>query len=196
MIRYAITDGARFGRDAAARRGGLLKDAARWADAGVEFVQLREKDLGEEELLELAAAMMRIFRESGGGTRLLVNGRVDVAVAAGADGVHLTAASGEMNAAKVRASFPREVVVSVSCHSVEEARRKNDADLILFGPVFEKRVGGDVVVEGVGLEALREACAVAGEAKVLALGGVAAENLQRCVDAGAAGVAAIRMFSE
>jgi thiamine-phosphate pyrophosphorylase len=64
----------------------------------------------------------------------------------------------------------------------------------LFGPVFEKRVEGIVVVAGVGLERLREACAAAGGIPVLALGGVTWESAERCVAAGAAGVAGIRLF--
>jgi len=206
MIRYAITDGTRFrgggGGEFAARRDGLLEDARRWANAGVEFVQLREKDLAAGELVDVAMAMMRIFRESGGTAKLLVNGSLDVVREAGADGVHLAGArmSGaamlaEKDAvARARELLGRDAVVSVSCHSVEEVRRARGADLILFGPVFEKRVAGEVVVEGVGIGVLREACAAAGGAKVLALGGVHAGNAPDCVRVGAAGVAAIRMF--
>ena len=203
MIRYAITDGARFGADAAAgadpkaRLAGLVADAARWADLGVDFVQLREKTLGGSELLRLASAMVGVFREQGGTTKLLVNGRADVALAAGADGVHLTASADELTVEQVRRVFGEAAVVSVSCHSVEEVRRarKMGADLVLFGPVFGKSVEGSLVVEGVGLEALREACEVAGGVKVLALGGVDAENAADCVEAGAAGIAGIRLFN-
>ena len=197
MIRYAITDGARFGADAAARLTGLVADAARWADLGVDFVQLREKTLGGSELLRLASAMVGVFREQGGTTKLLVNGRADVALAAGADGVHLTASADELTVEQVRRVFGEAAVVSVSCHSVEDVERARDAgvDLILFGPVFGKSVEGSLVVEGVGLEALRRACKVAGGVKVLALGGVDEENAADCVEAGAAGVAGIRLFN-
>jgi thiamine-phosphate pyrophosphorylase len=180
-----------------------MAQARRWAEMGVEFVQVREKQLAAGELVRLAAAMRAGLREAGAKTRLLVNGRAEVAVAAGADGVHLTSRAGEATAAEVRRVFAAagcgEPVVSASCHTVAEVRRAVDqsVDLILFGPVFEKRVAGEVVVAGVGFEALREACAAADGASgipVLALGGVTEENAGRCVEAGAAGVAGIRLF--
>ena len=192
MIRYAITSGDSLRSPAA-----LLADARRWADEGVEYVQLREKWMEAGELVGLAVEMVGIFREHGGRTKLLVNGRADVAVAAGADGVHLTAGHDELTPEQVRRVFAangREAVVSVSCHTVEEVGRAREADLILFGPVFEKRVEGEVVVEGMGLGSLREACEVGGGVPVLALGGVGGENIGTCLDAGAGGVAGIRLF--
>jgi thiamine-phosphate pyrophosphorylase len=144
--------------------------------------------------------MVEVFREHGGKTKLLVNGRADVAVAAGADGVHLTSRPGELTAEQVRRVFAAagrgEPVVSASCHTLDEVRGAvaGGVGLVLFGPVFEKRVGGEVVVRGVGMEALRKACEVAGGMPVLALGGVTAENAVACVEAGAAGVAGIRLF--
>jgi len=200
VIRCAITNGVRFGNSAVARRAGLLADALRWAELGVDFVQLREKTLDAGELVELARAMGDVFREHGGTTKLLVNGRVDVAIAAGADGMHLTSSNSELTAAQVRTllagSGRGEAVVGVSCHTVADVERAREAgvDLVLFGPVFEKRVRGTVVNEGVGLEVLRGACEVAGAMSVLALGGVDEENVTVCVEAGAAGVAGIRLF--
>ena len=191
MLRCAITSG----EDLAA----ALAHVRRWAAEGVEFVQLREKQLGREELERLAAAMVAELRAAGGGAQLLVNGASEVAVAAGADGVHLASHRvGEVGAVRemFRAAGVGEAVVSVSCHSVEEVRRAvaGGVDLILFGPVFEKRVGGEVVVVGVGLERLREACVVVAGTPVLALGGVTWENAGHCLEAGAAGVAGIRLF--
>jgi thiamine-phosphate pyrophosphorylase len=200
VIRYAITDGTRFGTDAASRLAGLCADAERWAALGLDFVQLREKSLDAGELFRLAEAMAAAFHAAGGKTKLLVNGRADVALAAGADGVHLTSRSDELTPAQVRWLYAQAgldaPVVSVSCHSVEEAARASGVDLILFGPVFEKRVAGAVVVQGAGLEALRTACRAAGSTPVLALGGVDAENAAACVEAGASGVAGIRLFAE
>ena len=190
MVRCAITSGDGWA---------AMTHAQRWASEGVEFVQLREKQLGAGELVRLVAAMRVGLRETGK-TKLLVNGRADVAVAAGADGVHLTSRAGELTAEQVRRVFRAagtgKPVVSMSCHSLAEVRRAVDGgvDLILFGPVFEKHVGGEVVVAGVGLEALREACAAAGKTPVLALGGVTWESAKLCVEAGAAGVAGIRLF--
>jgi len=203
VIRYAITDGARFGADAAAgadpkaRLAGLVADAARWANLGVDFVQLREKGLGGGELLRLATAMVGVLREQGGTTKLLVNGRADVALAAGADGVHLTASADELTVEQVRRVFGEAAVVSVSCHSVEDVERARDAgvDLILFGPVFGKSVEGSLVVEGVGLEALRRASMVGGGVLVRGVGGVDAVTAGVCVLVGADGVAGIRLFA-
>ena len=180
-------------------REASLTDARRWAEEGLEFVQLREKWMAAGEMVELAKAMMGVFQEAGGRTKLLVNGQTDVAVAAGADGVHLTAGVGELRVGQVRQVFAgvgRAAVVSVSCHSVEEVRRAaaGGVDLILFGPVFEKRVDGVLVSVGKGVEMLREACAVAGRIPVLGLGGVTDEGVGMCLDAGAAGMAGIRLY--
>jgi thiamine-phosphate pyrophosphorylase len=195
MIRYAITDGKSCGS-----QEDILGAAGRWSVDGIDFVQLREKHRGAGDLVVLAKAMKQIFSTGGGRTRLLINGRPDVAVAAQADGVHLTARRGELTPAQVREVFAfaglSAPVVSVSCHSVEEVLRAGDAgvDLILFGPVFEKRVDGELITEGVSLDMLGKACQCAGAIPVLALGGIKAENTEACVARGAAGVAAIRLF--
>jgi thiamine-phosphate pyrophosphorylase len=194
MIRYAITNGTSSVQD-------LVANAKRWAAEGIDFVQLREKDLPAGALVQAATAMLAALREHGQHTKLLLNARADVAVAAGADGVHLTARSGELTPQQVRqiyaASSSCLPIVSVSCHSVLEVQRARDedADLILFGPVFEKRVDDEVVVNGLGLELLREACDAAGAIPTLALGGISLENFEHCVAAGAAGMAGIRAFA-
>jgi thiamine-phosphate pyrophosphorylase len=195
MIRYAITSGER-GRSAEA----LMEDARRWAGEGLEFVQLREKWMETGELVAVAKGMVEVFREFQGKTKLLINGRADVALAAGADGVHLSAQPDELTVAQVRGLFAgagREAVVSVSCHSVEEVELAEEAgaDLIVFGPVFEKVVDGVLVCAGNGVGMLREACGVAGDIPVLALGGVDEGNVGVCIEAGAAGVAGIRLFA-
>ncbi len=200
MLRYAITDrfGYRsdddFGDDYRQER--LVVEAGRWAAEGIEFVQVREKELGAGELTELTRRVMAAVRSVGGSkTKVLVNSRVDVALAAGADGVHLTSRAGELTVAQVRTVFAG-AVVGVSCHSVEEVEQasKAGADLIVFGPVFEKRMEGRVVQRGTGVEVLRRACAVANGVPVLALGGVTMEVADECLEAGAAGIAGIRLF--
>jgi thiamine-phosphate pyrophosphorylase len=191
MVRYAITDGS-------SSAPLLLKYAQRWAAEGVDFVQLREKHLAAGELSKLARAMLPLF--NGTATKLLVNARADVPAATGADGVHLTAHPDELTPEQVRRVFAlagrAAPVVSVSCHSVAEVARAAAAsvDLILYGPVFEKRVAGEIIVAGVGLDALREACLAASGVPVLALGGITKDNTVACLDAGAAGVAGIRLF--
>ena len=199
MIRYAITDSSRSG-DAATRRTELIAHARRWTRQKIDFVQLREKTLEAGELLALAEAMLAIFREEGGHTKLLINTRADIAIAAQADGVHLTSQSEGLTPAQVRQLYAQatmpEPIVSTSCHSIAEVERARSlgTNLILFGPVFEKRVDGRVVTEGVGLDVLRLACTAAGEAPVIALGGITEENAATCVEADAAGVAGIRLF--
>jgi thiamine-phosphate pyrophosphorylase len=200
MLRYAITEGFRFGNGVEARLAGLMEDARRWAGAGLDFVQLREKTLKAAEVLRLAEAMLGVFAEAGGTTKLLLSSRADVALAAGADGVHLTAHPEELTPEQVRRLYAlsgmQEPVVSASCHTVSDVLRARDggATLALFGPVFGKTVRGQAVQAGVGLEALREACAAAGAMPLLALGGVTADTAEACVEAGAAGVAGIRLF--
>jgi thiamine-phosphate pyrophosphorylase len=190
MLQYAITSGEGWA---------AVKHAHRWVHEGVQFVQLREKQLAAGELVKLATALRTALHEAGK-TKLLVNGRADVAVAAGADGVHLTSQTGELTVEQVRQVFAAadatKPVISISCHTLDEVKWAvaDEVDLILFGPVFEKRVEGEVVGEGVGLDALQEACAAAGGTPVLALGGVTWPKSELCIEAGAAGVAGIRLF--
>ena len=142
-------------------------------------------------LYELAAKAARVTR--GSATRLLVNDRADVAAAAGADGVHLTTAS--MKAAAVRLAFGEEFLIGVSTHSLAEVSlaRRDGADFVVFGPVFEtkKQFG-----EAQGLKNFARVSAELAPFPVLALGGVTPDNVADCVRAGASGVAAIRMFDE
>ena len=215
-MRYAITDlsalaaggGLRTAGDVLrapeARRSRLLGDLRRWTAEGIRFVQLREKSLDAGEVFSLAqAAVGLLSAPSVRGLRphLLVNGRPDIAAAARADGVHLTAVPGELTPGQARevfkaANLPR-CLVSVSCHSLHEVARAAEAgaDLMLFGPVFEKKVDEQVVSSGQGIRALGEACAMAGPVSVFAVGGVTRADFDSCLRAGAAGVAGIRLFS-
>jgi thiamine-phosphate pyrophosphorylase len=200
MLRYAITDRRQYGTRWPEQRSGVVAQASRLAAEGIEDLQLREKDLPAQDLIGLAREILSAIRESGLRTRLLVNSRADVAIAAGADGVHLPSSGDQLTAPQIRTLFEAagcgRPIVSVSCHGLEdvERARESGADLILFGPVFEKVVDGQTVVPGVGLDALREGCAVAGETPVLALGGITGEDAATTIAAGAAGIAAIRLF--
>jgi len=201
MLRCAITDHTASGFVNATQIDALKKDVARWAGEGVEFIQLREKSLGAGALLSLAEIALETLRETHSPTKLLINTRADVAIAVRAHGVHLTSEADELTPQQVRelfthAGFPAPVV-GVSCHTPSEIARArhNAADFILFGPVFEKRIDGELVTQGVGIEALTLACTIAQQVPVLALGGVTSENSGACLAAGAAGVAGIRLFS-
>jgi thiamine-phosphate pyrophosphorylase len=205
MLRYAITDRLRSGIDASAQKHALMEQAAEFATSGIDFVQLREKDMEAGALVTLARELLTVLRSNSNSPKLLINWRADIAIAAEADGVHLTSAIGELTPAQIRhlyasAGLP-EPVISVSCHALSEipAARDAAANIILFGPVFEKVAAvpnhpDSVVAEGIGLNLLQLACAAAAPIPVLALGGITPENAAATLDAGAAGVAAIRMF--
>ncbi len=200
MLRCAITDGAAADFVNTAHIDRLQNQVRRWAADGIDIIQLREKTLDAGALFTLAEAILRIFRETNASTRLLVNGRADVAIAARTHGVHLTSRSDELTPGQVRALFNHaglpSPTVSISCHTTEDIvdARDGRADYILFGPVFEKRLEGDLLSEGVGLQALQRGAELAAPVPVLALGGITLENAGACVAAGAAGVAGIRTF--
>ncbi|HZU21900.1 MAG TPA: thiamine phosphate synthase [Terriglobales bacterium] len=198
MLLYCITDRHQLAPADKASAVERLVEAA--ALAGVDYIQLREKDLSARELERLATRCMAHIcdaRKEGSRTRLLVNSRVDIAIACGADGVHLRSrASGELSAADARAIFGRagrpQPIIAVSCHSAGEVllAESEGADFAVFGPVFGK---GERA--GVGIDALRRIChRTPNHMPVLALGGITIESAASCVAAGAAGVAAIRLF--
>lgn len=189
-----------------ARTEALVERIGAAARAGVDWIQIREKDLTARVL----AALARRALEAAGGTaaRVLVNDRLDIAVAAGAGGVHLgrTSLPAEAVVPWVRARFGEELrgatlarrkfLVGVSTHSVAEAEAaaRAGADYIFFGPVFAtpaKLPFGPPQ----GLERLAEVCRRFGaDCAVLAIGGITDANAGACLAAGAAGIAAIRLF--
>ena len=183
MRRYYITD----------RRscpGSLLDCIEANARHGCAWIQLREKDLAPRELLDLARAALARVRCHG--TAILVNGRLDVALAAGAHGVHLPA--GSPAPCDLRPVVPSGFLIAVSAHAVKEVCRaeREGADLAVFGPVFPTR-SKPSRSEIPGLGGLREACS-ASSLPVAALGGITATRIAACADAGAAAVAGISMF--
>jgi len=195
---YYITDRRQFAGDAHEQEQRLLAKIVECAAAGVEYIQLREKDLESRALEELALKAMAAL--GGSRTRLLINSRTDVALACGAHGVHLPA--NDLPASEVRSIFARagknEPVIGVSTHSAAEVARAESygANFAVFGPVFEK--SGSENREG--LEHLRRICHRAEAAQpampVWALGGITMENAEQCTAAGAAGIAAIRLFQQ
>ena len=202
MLLFYITDRAQFSGDENARRRALLEKIAEAARCGVDLIQLREKDLFTRELEALAFAALRVIpplrmEDPELTTRLLINSRSDVAVACGAAGVHLRSddiSPLEVRKAWAQAQHPARVLISVSCHSVADVARASveGADYAVFAPVFEKR--GSTQTSPAGLEGLRQACRQ--KIPVVALGGITLTNARACIDAGAAGIAAVRLFQE
>lgn len=196
MLLYAITSRRLLPGDDAAQCDRLVELAAVWASGGVNTIQVREKDLPLPELQALAARVVEAVRLTGSRTCVVVNGPAQVALDAGADGVHFHANAGAaaLRAARqVYARTGRDPTVSAACHTPEEIRAAAGASLLLFSPVFEK-VTRERVLHGQGLAALRAAVDLAQPVPVLALGGVTDKNAPACVQAGAAGIAAIRLF--
>jgi thiamine-phosphate pyrophosphorylase len=194
-----ITDRSQFSGDESARRRCLLEKITEAARYGVDFIQLREKDLTTRELELLARQAICAVREISPSTaQLLINSRVDVALAVGADGVHLR--SDDISPSDVRKilNHDREAArarfaIGVSCHSIHEVTQAVDhADFAVFGPIFEKKAASGS--GAAGIEALHQACRE--KIPVLALGGITVENAVACVQAGATGIAGIRLFQE
>jgi thiamine-phosphate pyrophosphorylase len=192
LLLYYITDRTQFTGDEPGRRERLLQKIEEAARAGVDYIQLREKDLTSRELEQLAREAIR--RVNGTKSKLLINSRTDIALAISADGVHLR--SNDISPEDVRKIW-RETgdstvpSIAVSCHSEKEviAAKAYGANFVIFGPVFEKSKHAVA-----GLDGLRSVCSH--NVPVLALGGVRLENARSCAQAGAAGIAGIRLFQD
>jgi thiamine-phosphate pyrophosphorylase len=164
--------------------------------AGCQLVQIREKDLNARDLYELARATVAASHPHG--ARVIVNDRLDVALAAGADGVHLRATSFPASEARavVGSKGLNDFIIGVSTHSLAEARsaESGGADFIVCGPLYNtpsKRAYGAPI----GIENFAEICRSV-EIPVLALGGIDLTNYQEPLRRGAAGIAAIRLFAD
>jgi thiamine-phosphate pyrophosphorylase len=174
MIRYYVTD---------RRQGDVLTYAARAVASGVDMIQVREKNLSGKELFRLVCQVRDLA--AGTKTQVLVNDRLDVALAARVDGVHLPGDG--LPPDRVR---PFVKVLGVSTHTIEEsiAAEKAGADFVVFGPIFD--TPGKTAV---GLDPLRQVAAAV-RIPVLAIGGITAAAVDEVLIAGAAGIAGIRLF--
>jgi len=173
MTRYCITDS--------------LDVASRAAQDGVEMIQIRAKQLSARALAGLARGVIANAANS----KVLVNTRTDVALACGAQGVHLPA--GSMAPWIIRRIAPPGFLIGVSCHVIDElhAAEHEGADFAVYGPVFPSVTKSLIPI---GIEAFRQAVASV-HLPVYALGGVNPENAQQCIQAGATGIAGISLFT-
>jgi thiamine-phosphate diphosphorylase len=188
----AIVTRAR-GLSGSAERAALLDRLTAAASAGATMVHIRERQLDDRQLLEFIQQV--IVAVTPAGTRVVVNERTDLALAAGADGVHLK--SDAVPAEDVRGLVPPPFIVGRSVHSEREAQwvaGSGACDYLLFGTVFRSRSKPDDHPVA-GIEALERVCRSV-STPVLAIGGVSIERAAAVAAAGAAGIAAISMFSE
>ncbi|MFN0123371.1 MAG: thiamine phosphate synthase [Blastocatellia bacterium] len=197
---YLITNRLQFREGAAspaadclARQLEVIDQVAR---QGPLLMQIREKDLSDREVHDFAQAVMRCVRPHGGHT--LINDRIDVALAAGAAGVHLPSRSPGPGVARemARRQGREDFLIGVSTHTADEVARAEaeGADFVVFGPVFpliSKKAAGPVA----GLGELARVCRAV-SIPVLGLGGIEAGNVDAVLQAGAAGIAGISLFAE
>jgi thiamine-phosphate pyrophosphorylase len=207
-----VTDRRSLSPTAAASESALVEKIAAVSAAGVGWVQIREKDLSGRELATLTR--QAVARRSA--ARVMVNDRLDVAVAEGAGGVHLgesglpvadvakwvnrsdsgIVVSDHGAASQFRVAASGDFLIGASCHSLDGAKAavRGGADYIFFGPVFatpSKAKFG----EPQGAEKLAMVCSAV-PVPVIAIGGITLENAGECIAAGADGIAAIRLFQD
>jgi len=192
-----VTDRHLLGSEEEARLSALRKAIRRAVTAEVDWVQIREKDLSGRQLSELTRDAVAVA--AGTSTRIIVNDRLDIGLGVGAAGVHLGEESfpvAEVVRWRKTDETHAHFLVGASCHSLAAAQQveRDGADYVFFGPVFDtpaKRQFGPPQ----GVERLEEVCEGV-RIPVLAIGGITLENAAECLRAGAAGLAAIRLFQE
>jgi thiamine-phosphate pyrophosphorylase len=181
----------------------LFASVERAAAAGIDWIQLREKDFSGKEWEELVHESLRRISRVGAATRLFVNDRLDVALACGAGGVHLSENGIPVSeACRLRDEFfssrsgKRDFLVGVSCHSLGASlgAARAGADYIYFSPIFKTPSKANYGPPQ-GLDRLTTICRAV-TIPVIAIGGISTENAESCLQAGASGIAAIRMFQE
>jgi thiamine-phosphate pyrophosphorylase len=171
----------------------ILRQVSAAVAAGIQLIQIREKQLTAQVLSELTTAAVALAQ--GSSTRILVNDRADIAAGAGAAGVHLTTRS--LAPAVIRRSFGKKFVIGVSTHSPLEVHEacSGGADFAVCGPIFQTS-SKEKYGPPLGTEKLIEAVRESGSFPVIALGGISLENAHECLRAGASGIAGITLFGE
>jgi len=189
-IIYLITKGEATAENFPEKSAEILRIIKAAVRAEISFVQIREKRLPARFVFELTEKAARLTRDRR--TKLLVNDRADIALSAGADGVHLTSLS--LSAETIRRNFPKDFIVGVSTHALAEAEsaKRQGADFVTFSPVFPSPDKG----EPQGLDELKKICAALRPFPVIALGGIDETNYQSTLETGVSGFAAIRFLNE
>lgn len=187
---YLITRGDASAANFAEKKRQILQIVKAAAESKISLVQIREKNLSARLVIELAHTAAAILKNSE--TKLLVNDRADIALAAECDGVHLTENS--LSVEVIRENFPKEFIIGVSTHSPEgaEQAKLEGADFVTFSPIFDSPGKG----EPQGLKKLRDICAHLKPFPVVALGGIDETNWRAVLKNGASGFAGIRFLNE
>ena len=180
--------GRSSGRPASAWNDLLVQQVAAAAAAGVDYVQIREPDLSGRELADLTRRCLQVAK--GSTTRVLVNDRVDVAIAAGADGVHLKERSASIDA--IRDILPPSFLIGASVHTTASARWRKGANLLIAGTV--RPTASKSVVDYLDEDGLRAIVRVADGLPVLGIGGLKVDSIPMLKASGAAGMAAVGAF--
>ena len=187
---YLITGGEATTENFAEKKPEILELIKHAVQAKISLIQIREKCLSARLVFELAAEAVKLTQNSE--TKILINDRADIALAANADGVHLTSRS--LSADIIRCNFPADFIIGVSTHTIESAElaKKKGADFATFSPVFDSPNKGNPQ----GLEKLCEVCEKLKPFPVIALGGINETNYKSVLDNGASGFAAIRCLND
>ena len=168
----------------------ILKTAIK---TGISLIQIREKKLPARLIFELTSKVVKLADNSK--TKILINERADIALAAKADGVHLT--SKAIPTEFIRRNFPKDFIIGVSTHSLEKAEsaKSNGADFVTFSPIFPTASKAKYG-EPQGVEKLKEVCAELKDFPIIALGGIDETNYKMVLESGASGFAAIRFLND
>jgi thiamine-phosphate pyrophosphorylase len=187
---YLITEGIANEQNFDESRARILNLVKIAVDANISLIQIREKQLPARNVFEITLEAAKIAVNSN--TKILVNDRADIALAANAGGVHLTANS--LSAEIIRKRFPKNFIIGASAHTIEQAARAKaqGADFATFSPIFLTLGKG----EPKGLDALREVCEKLKPFPVIALGGIDKSNFKSVLENGASGFAAIRFLND
>lgn len=187
-LAYLITNGITTPKNYTELKPQILRTLKNAVDNGISFVQLREKNITTRQLFDLAASSVSITADSE--TKLMINGRPDIAAASGADGVHLPETGLPVDAVKI--AFPG-LLIGVSVHSEQAARtaKQSGADHIIFGNVHATPGKG----EPAGVKKLKAVCEAVFPMPVIAVGGIGVDEIGDVLKAGAAGFAAIRLLN-